>query len=95
MTIELPKTKFSEQVVQDVVHAALRDQANLARLRAAQFASECRAFEERFHMTTDEFTKKFEAGELGDDEAWFDWYASARGLKIWKVKAQVLGEVAA
>ena len=48
MTIELPKTKFPEQVVEDVIRAALRDEANLARLRADRFANECRTFEERF-----------------------------------------------
>lgn len=95
MTIELPPTKYPENVVRDVVQAALRDQANLARLRAAQFANECRAFEERFRMSTEAFVEKFETGELGDDEVWFHWFASARGREVWSVKTKVLNEVTA
>ena len=95
MTIVLPQTKFPDKMVQEIIRAALRDQANLARLRAAQFVNECRAFEERFHMNTEDFVNKFEAGELGDDEIWFDWFAAARGREVWSVKANVLLEVAA
>ena len=94
MLLELPKSEFPEKVVEDVVMAALRDQAHLARLRLVQFQNECRAFEERFQMTTDDFAARFEAGELGDNEEWFDWFAARRGRELWRVKALVLDEVA-
>ncbi len=46
----------------------------------------CRAFELKYHMSSDEFMRRFEAGELGDDAAYFDWYAAKRGWDIRKEK---------
>jgi hypothetical protein len=46
-------------------------------------------------MTTEDFLAKFERGELGDAEEYFDWFAATRGREVWKQKASVLGEVAA
>lgn len=94
MLLELPKTEYPEQVVHDVVKSALRDQANVARLRFEQFQNECRAFEVRFQMTTDDFAARFDSGDLGDDEEWFDWFAARRGREVWRLRATVLDEVA-
>ena len=33
------------------------------------------ALEEQFGMTSDLFSQQFQRGELGDDEAFFRWYA--------------------
>lgn len=96
MVLELPTAlQFSERVVKDIVRSALQNEANLARFRHEQFAKECQAFERRFRMTTEQFLAKFDAGELGDAEEYFDWFAAARGREIWEQKSQVLGEVAA
>ena len=37
-------------------------------------------------MSSDEFMRRFEAGELGDDAIYFDWYAAKCGLDIKKAK---------
>ena len=46
------------------------------------FEERCRAFELEYHMSSDEFMRRFEAGELGDDAVYFDWYAAKRGLDV-------------
>ncbi len=94
MVLQLPKSDFPDSVVQDIVKSALRDQAHLARLRLEQFENECSAFERKFSMNSADFSRKFESGELGDSEEWFDWFAAVRGREVWKVKAEVLDEVA-
>lgn len=66
----------------------------MARLRYEQFARECQNFEQKFRMTTDQFLAEFDAGKLGDDEEYFNWFAAARGRVVWMQKAQVLDEVA-
>jgi len=33
-------------------------------------------------MDSDIFMEKFDSGELGDDDDFFDWYAAKRGLDI-------------
>lgn len=50
------------------------------------FEQVCRAFELQYHMSSDEFMRRFEAGELGDDAVYFDWYAAKRGLDVRKEK---------
>ncbi len=49
-----------------------------------KYANRCRAFEHKFGMTSDEFMQKFEAGTIGDDQDYFDWYAAKSGLDIWR-----------
>ncbi|MBI5650701.1 MAG: hypothetical protein HZC40_09705 [Chloroflexi bacterium] len=96
MTLELAlHSQFPDQIVRETVQAALRNQAELARFRYEQFAKECQIFERKFNLTTEAFTTKFDAGELGDAEEFFDWFAAARGRVVWKQKASILGEVAA
>ena len=89
------QSQFPDKIVQEIVRAALRNEAELARFRFEQFTKECQAFEQKFRMTTEVFGKKFEAGELGDAEQYFDWHAAARGREVWKQKSKVLDEVAA
>ena len=35
-------------------------------------------FEEKYSISSEEFMTKFENGELGDDQDFFDWYAYNR-----------------
>jgi hypothetical protein len=35
-------------------------------------------FERKYKLTTGTFLKKFEAGQLGDEADYFDWYAFAK-----------------
>ena len=96
MTIELAvKSHLAESVVKEIVQAALQSQAELARFRYEQFLKECAAFEHRFHMQSDDFLRRFDAGELGYSEDYFDWFAAVRGRNVWEQKAKVLTEVAA
>jgi len=42
---------------------------------------EVEGFEKRYGMSSDEFVDKFERGELGDDQDYFEWWGLVRGLK--------------
>jgi len=37
-------------------------------------------------MTSEEFMQRFEAGELGDDAIYFEWYAAKRGRDVMRRK---------
>jgi hypothetical protein len=96
MVLELStQSAFPDQIVKDIVKAALKSEAAMARLRYEQFAKECQTFEQKFRMATEQFLAEFDAGKLGDAEEYFDWFAAARGRAVWLQKAQVLNEVAA
>ena len=41
-------------------------------------------FEQKYQLTTHTFLKRFEAGEMGDDADYFDWYAFAGLLDNWR-----------
>jgi hypothetical protein len=91
------KAQFSTDVergeVHDVLKNALRKETELAKARRAHFERACRAFEQTYHMPSDEFIEQFEAGVLGDDAEYFDWYAAKRGLDLWERRARILSGV--
>ncbi|MBI2472912.1 MAG: hypothetical protein HYV59_16985 [Planctomycetes bacterium] len=41
-------------------------------------------FEKKYHLTTQTFLKRFEAGQMGDEADYFDWYAFAKLLTQWR-----------
>lgn len=41
-------------------------------------------FEQKYNLSTRAFLKKFEAGQIGDDADYFDWYAFAKLLVQWQ-----------
>ena len=65
----------------------------LARARRAHFELICLGYEQRYGMSSDEFMQQFEAGALGDEAAFFEWYAGKRGLDLWDRKLAVLNGV--
>lgn len=40
--------------------------------------------EQKYNLSTRAFVKKFEAGQMGDDADYFDWYAFAKLLDQWQ-----------
>jgi hypothetical protein len=86
-------TEYPQREVVETLEEAVRNQLALARTRIEQFERECRAFEAQYGITSEEFQRRFEAGDLGDDAQWFDWFAAKRGLDLWTRKFRVLSEV--
>jgi hypothetical protein len=43
-----------------------------------------RELERKHHLSTNVFLKRFEAGQLGDDSDYFDWYAFAQLHTQWQ-----------
>ena len=91
------KTQFSTVVdcdeVRKVLDSALRHEADLANARRTYFERACRAFEQQYQMSSEEFMRQFESGALGDDAVYFDWYAAKRGLDLWERRFRILSEV--
>ena len=90
ITLEARGDGFSIRDIKDTIARALTNDLGLARVRLDSFAQECAKMESRHGMTSDEFWQRFEAGELGDDAVWFDWYAIKRGLDIWDRQVRIL-----
>ncbi|MCX9075736.1 MAG: hypothetical protein OIN88_13985 [Candidatus Methanoperedens sp.] len=43
--------------------------------------SEIKQFEDKYHLASSEFLKKFEKGDLGDSQDYFEWWGLIKGLK--------------
>src|SRR3972149_11656042 len=43
--------------------------------------SEIKQFEDKYHLASSEFLKKFEKGDLGDSQDYFEWWGLIKGIK--------------
>jgi len=93
------KATFSAPVqldkVRRVLNSALGQEADLAQTQRAYFEHACQAFEQQYQMSSEEFLLQFEAGSLGDQAPYFDWYAAKRGLDVWGRRYRILSGIAA
>jgi len=74
---------------------ALRREERICELAIKDLLKRSRVFEERFGMDSAVFARKFEAGELGDDEELFEWRALVDGLNRWRSIRTKLREMSA
>lgn len=42
---------------------------------------EIKQFEEKYHLTSSKFLEKFEKGNIGDSQDYFEWWGLIKGLK--------------
>ena len=90
------KTNLSEyknREVRNAVSFALTSAYAQANQRFKYYTTLCHQFEEEFKLSSREFTQKFENGEVGDEQQYFDWYAAKRGLDIWRERREILSGV--
>lgn len=93
IALKITTNEFSAASVREVVSDALRSQVNHARIRMEHFAKLCQEFENKHQLSSDDFLRRFDAGELGDDAYLFDWYAAKRGLDVWQRRFAVLNGI--
>ncbi len=93
IALKIRQLEFSVSEVRDAVDHAIRTETEQAKLRRDYYAEMCRTFEREYNMSSDEFLVRFEAGDLGDDVAYFDWYAAKRGFDLWEKHYRILSGV--
>jgi hypothetical protein len=80
--------KLKREVIQ-----SLERESRLSETAIARLDKRCRAFEKRYGWSTEEFLRKFNGGEIGDDQDYFLWYALARAKQDWKATRESLDEL--
>ncbi len=50
----------------------------------AFYKKNLKEFEQKYHLSTQTFLKRFEAGQMGDEADYFDWYAFAKLFAQWQ-----------
>ena len=66
------------------VKTSLKREYALCSNAVAFYKKAIKEFEQKYHISTQAFLKKFESGQMGDDIDYFDWYAYARLLDQWQ-----------
>ncbi len=64
-------------VIKDSIHREII----LLESKIALVKSEIKQLEEKHHLASSGFLKKFEKGELGDSQDYFEWWGLLKGLK--------------
>lgn len=63
---------------------SLKREYDLCLNAVAFYRKALKDFEKKYNLSTSVFLKKFEAGKLGDEADFFDWYAFARLSHQWQ-----------
>ncbi len=80
------KASLAEEEV-SIVKESLRRELALSEAKVNLIREEIEGFEKRYEMTPEEFVDKFERGELGDAQDFFEWWGLVKGLK--KIEEQI------
>lgn len=66
------------------IKTSLKREDNLYSGAIAFYKKAIKEYETKYHLTTQTFLKKFEAGKMGDEADYFDWYSFAKLLSQWQ-----------
>lgn len=64
-----------------VIKTSLEHELMLLRSRCNLLEKEIQNFEKKYNLSSKEFKEKFDNGELGDSQDFFEWWGLLRGLK--------------
>ena len=90
VNVKVKTDELKKDEVTDVLGTAVRHELNMARVRRDEFAAECQVFETKYQMSSDEFLKRFDNGELGDDADFFAWYFAKESFDKWSRRYEIL-----
>lgn len=93
LTLDVADNNINLGEVRALVSTALEKELLQAQARRDTYLAQCNRFEQEHGMTSNHFLVAFEAGELGDDEYLFDWFAAKQGLDRWQHRVKVLSGV--
>jgi hypothetical protein len=72
---------ISEDAV-PIVRDSINREIILLESKISLLNSEIKLFEEKYNMTSSEFQKKFDRGDIGDSQDFFEWWGLKKGLSI-------------
>ena len=93
LSVRTKSSQYEKGDIRNAVSFALNSAATHARQRFEYYAGICKRFEKKYKINSKRFMEQFEAGKLGDEQEFFDWYAAARGLMLWRERYEILSGV--
>ena len=94
ITLSTGQTAFALDDVRAALQAALSREAIWHAPGATLTSALARSSRRNSRSRLTSFSRDFEAGTLGDDLEYFDWYAAKRGLISWDRRTEILSGVA-
>ncbi|MFW5987211.1 MAG: hypothetical protein ACOCPU_03240 [Methanohalophilus sp.] len=70
----------------EVVRDSLEKEVILLRAKIRLAEKEIAVFEDRYNMPSSLFHKKFENGDLGDNQDFFEWWSLTKGLETFRTQ---------
>jgi hypothetical protein len=77
-----------------IVKASLALKRKALAFSLRQYQARLTAFEQQHQLTSEQFARAFEAGELGDAEVWFEWEFVLKAVQETRRQLQLLESVA-
>ena len=93
LSVKTNESRYKKGNIRNAVSFALNSATSHAQQRFEHYSSICKSFEKKYKMTSAKFVEKFDAGTLGDEQEYFDWYAAVRGLNLWRERYEILSGV--
>jgi hypothetical protein len=87
------ETGFSPQEVCEAIRSALKHEKHVAKYKIERYSIICKGFEEKFGYSSGELRSRFEAGNVGEDIDFLDWYSAKRELDHWNKKLEILSGI--
>lgn len=84
------KTEYPIDITLEIVKSSLAHEVEISKFMLEKYKAKLKEFEKKFKMVTEEFYQKFEDGEIGDREEFFEWFAFIEYYKDWKKKYDIL-----
>ncbi|MFQ5980577.1 MAG: hypothetical protein ACE5OZ_20760 [Candidatus Heimdallarchaeota archaeon] len=87
MTISVPEESS------EVVKTTLQREIQRLKEKLSSFAEHLSSYEQKFGFSSDDFQQKFDNGELGDEQHFFEWYADLKTFHRIKKRLSLLEKV--
>ena len=73
---------IASKEVDPIIRRSLQREIGLLEMKKRLTDGEIKDFEQKYGMDSDEFTKDFEQGKLGDAQDCFEWWGLLRGRTV-------------
>lgn len=87
------KARAGKELVLEALRSAMEGEIRILQVKLAGFEGEMREFESRYKLSSSDFYERFEGGELGDDEDYFNWWAAVHAYESVKARIETLQEL--
>jgi len=93
LTEVLLRTKANKELALQALSLAIERELKILKAKLGGFEEEMHKYESKHRLTSKEFYKKFENGELSDDEDYFAWWSAIHAHQSIKARLETLQEL--